>query len=115
MIRTFLDLHVKPGQAEQLTAAFENMAILDQSIAQQGCHSAELSVSADGTTMTVTATWDSPEAYAAWTTRDDRADLAEQLNPHLVEPLDRSTVGRIHNVLIRKVANDTRHDHGGSQ
>ena len=67
MIRTFLDLRVKPGHAERLAAAFERLAILDESVAQSGCSSADLSVSADGTTVTVTATWDSTEAYAAWT------------------------------------------------
>ena len=67
MIRTFLDLRVKPGHAERLAAAFERLAILDESVAQSGCSSADLSVSADGSTVTVTATWDSTEAYAAWT------------------------------------------------
>ncbi len=100
MIRTFLDLRVKAGHAEQLAAAFERLAILDQSVAQPGCSSAELSVSEDGTMVTVTATWDSPEAYAAWTSRGDRGDLADQLNEHLAQPLDAATVGRIHRVLV---------------
>ncbi len=100
MIRTFLDLSVKPGHAEQLAAAFERLAILDQSVAQPGCSSADLSVSADGTSVTVTATWDSTEAYAAWTSRDDRRDLADQLNVHLAQPLDAATIGRVHRVLV---------------
>ena len=100
MIRTFLDLRVKPGHAEQLAATFARLAILDQSVAQPGCSSADLSVSADGTTVTVTATWDSPEDYAAWTSRGDRGDLAEQLNEHLAQPLDAATVGRIQRVLV---------------
>ena len=57
-------------------------------------------MSADGTIVTVTATWDSPEAYAAWTSRADRGDLAEQLNEHLAQPLDAATVGRVHRVLV---------------
>ena len=100
VIRTFLDLRVKPGHAEQLAAAFERLAILDESVAQSGCSSADLSVSADGTTVTVTATWDSTEAYAAWTSRDDRGDLADQLNEHLAQPLDAATVGRVHRILV---------------
>jgi quinol monooxygenase YgiN len=101
VIRTFLDLRVKAGHAEQLAAAFERLAILDQSVAQPGCASADLSVSADGTIVTVTATWDSPEAYALWTSRADRRDLAGQLNEHLAQPLDATTVGRVRRVLVR--------------
>jgi heme-degrading monooxygenase HmoA len=101
VIRTFLDLRVRPGQAGQLAATFRRLGILDESVAQPGCSSAELSVSADGTLVTVTATWESDEDYAAWTSRADRGDLADQLNEHLVQPLDASTVGRIHRVLIR--------------
>jgi quinol monooxygenase YgiN len=100
VIRTFLDLSVKPGHAEQLAEAFERLAILDQSVAQPGCSSADLSVSADGTTVTVTATWDSTEAYASWTSRVDRSDLADQLNEHLAQPLDAATIGRVHHVLV---------------
>jgi heme-degrading monooxygenase HmoA len=101
VIRTFLDLRVRPGHADKLAAAFRRLGILDASVAQPGCSSAELSVSADGTLVTVTATWDSDEAYAAWTSRADRGDLAAQLDDHLAEPLDASTIGRIHRVLLR--------------
>ena len=104
MIRTFLDFAVKPGHAEALAAEFERLAILDTSVAQPGCTSAEMSVSEDGTTVTVTATWDSPEAYASWTSRGDRGPLADQLNVHLFRPLDAATVGRVHTVLLRKEA-----------
>ena len=104
MIRTFLDFAVKPGHAEALAAEFERLAILDTSVAQPGCTSAEMSVSDDGTTVTVTATWDSPEAYASWTSRGDRGPLADQLNVHLSRPLDAATVGRVHTVLLRKEA-----------
>ena len=100
MIRTFLDLSVKAGHAEQLAATFRRLGILDESVAQPGCASAELSVSADGRSVTVTATWDSPEAYAEWTSRGDRGDLAEHLNVHLERPLDATTVGRVHQVLL---------------
>lgn len=100
MIRTFLDLRVRPGQAEHLADAFRRLGILDESMAQPGCRSAELSVSADGLTVTVTATWDSVDAYAAWTSRADRGDLAEHLNVHLEHPLGASTVGRVHQVLV---------------
>ena len=100
MIRTFLDLRVRPGQAEHLAGAFRRLGILDESVAQPGCRSAELSVSADGHTVTVTATWDSVDAYHAWTSRDDRGDLAEHLNVHLEQPLDATTVGRVHRVLL---------------
>jgi heme-degrading monooxygenase HmoA len=103
VIRTFLDLRVRQGQAEQLAAAFRRLGILDESVAQPGCRSAELSVSADGRTVTVTATWDSPDAYAAWTSRDDRGDLAERLNVHLERPLDSTTVGRVNRVLLEGV------------
>jgi quinol monooxygenase YgiN len=101
VIRTFLDLRVRPGHAEQLADTFRRLGILDASVAQPGCSSAELSVSSDGTLVTVTATWESEAAYAAWTSRADRSDLAEQLNEHLAQPLDASTVGRVHRVLVR--------------
>ena len=101
MIRTFLDLAVRAGHAEQLAARFRRLGILDESVAQPGCLSAELSVSADGRTVTVTATWDSPAAYDAWTSRSDRGDLAEHLNVHLERPLDATTVGRVHRVLLQ--------------
>ncbi len=100
MIRTFLDLSVRAGHADQLAAAFRRLRILEESVAQPGCASAELSVSADGRTVTVTATWDSPEAYERWTSRQDRGDLAEHLNVHLERPLDATTVGRVHRVLL---------------
>ena len=101
MIRTFLDLRVRPGQAERLADTFRRLGVLDESVGQPGCLSAELSVSADGRTVTVTATWDSPDAYDAWTSRDDRGDLAEHLNVHLERPLDATTVGRVHRVLVQ--------------
>jgi len=101
VIRTFLDLSVRAGHAEQLAATFRRLGILDESVAQPGCISAELSVSADGQTITVTATWDSPEAYEAWTSRGDRGDLAEDLNVHLERPLDATTIGRVHRVLLQ--------------
>jgi heme-degrading monooxygenase HmoA len=103
VIRTFLDLAVRAGHAEQLADAFRRLGILDESVAQPGCLSAELSVSADGRTVTVTATWDSPDAYDAWTSRGDRGDLAEHLNVHLERPLDATTVGRVHRVLLEGV------------
>ena len=101
MIRTFLDLRVRPGQAEPWPTHSAASAILDESVGQPGCLSAELSVSADGRTVTVTATWDSPDAYEAWTSRDDRGDLAEHLNVHLERPLDATTVGHVHRVLVQ--------------
>jgi heme-degrading monooxygenase HmoA len=104
MIRTFLDFAVKPGHAEALAAEFECLAILDTSVAQPGCTSAEMSVNADGTTVTVTATWDSPEDYASWTSRNDRASLADVLNVHLTRPLDATTTGRVHTVLLSREA-----------
>ena len=76
MIRTFLDFAVKAGHAEALATEFERLAILDTSVAQPGCTSAEMSVSEDGTTVTVTATWDSPDAYASWTSRGVRSSRA---------------------------------------
>lgn len=104
MIRTFLDLQVKPEHAEALIALFEAQAVVDQSVAQPGCHSAELSVSDDGLAVTVTAVWDSVAAYETWTARDDRASLSELINRHLAVPVTATTTGRIHRVAIRRVA-----------
>lgn len=101
MIRTFLDLQVRAGHADALIEVFERQAILDASVAQPGCRAAELSVSDDGLVVTVTATWNSSSAYAAWTSRDDRAGLADLLNPHLCEPLDASTSGRTQRIALR--------------
>jgi quinol monooxygenase YgiN len=101
VIRTFLDLSVRAGHAEQLADTFRRLRILEESVAEPGCTTAELSVSADGRSATVTATWDSPEAYDRWTSRRDRGDLAEHLNAHLERPLDATTVGRVHRVLLQ--------------
>jgi heme-degrading monooxygenase HmoA len=101
VIRTFLELRVKPGHAEHLAEAFERLGILDRSLAQRGCASADLSVSEDGTMVTVTAAWDSSASYALWTSRDDRGALAAELNPHLARPLDATTVGRVQRILVR--------------
>ncbi len=100
MIRTFLDLQVRPGHADKLVAVFERQSILDVSVAQSGCSSADLSVSDDGLVVTITATWDSPAAYAVWTARGDRASLADLINPHLSEPIGETTSGRIHRVAV---------------
>jgi heme-degrading monooxygenase HmoA len=115
VIRTFLDLYVRPGHAERLAATFRRLGILDASVGQPGCTSAELTVSADGTVATVTATWESEAAYAAWTSRADRGDLAEHLNEHLERPLDASTVGRVHRVLVRGVSGAGRSEIASDQ
>ena len=108
MIRTFLDLHVTAGHADALVDVFARNAILDNSVAQPGCESAELTVSEDGRLVTVTATWDSREAYGRWTGRSDRGDLTEQINAHLDEPIGVTTVGRVHRVAL--VGADTPDD-----
>ena len=103
IIRTFLDFAVKPGHAEALAAEFERLAILDTSVAQPGCTSAEMSVSADGTTVAGDGDIRSPRP-----TRRGRREVIAVRWPtsstSTSPALDAATVGRVHTVLLRKEA-----------
>ena len=93
MIRTYLRFQLGHDSAERLVTLFKDHQILETSISQSGCHSAELTVSSDGTRAIVTATWDDPEAYERWTSRPDRGLLATEINELLTVPIDASTRG----------------------
>jgi quinol monooxygenase YgiN len=94
MIRTYLHFEIDDGGAERLVSLFRHHQILENSVAQQGCHSAELTLSSDGSRAIVTATWDDPDAYARWTGRHDRGDLAGEISKLLTVPIDSNTTGR---------------------
>lgn len=93
MIRTYLNIQVKEGQAEQLAAVFRERRILETAVEQPGCHTAELLFSVDETCAVVTATWDDMSAYDRWTHRDDREGLSSELSAHLSKPINAETVG----------------------
>lgn len=98
MIRTYLEFELADGKADGFVAFFEREEILSTAVAQEGCRSAELTLSPDGSTALVTALWDDPEAYDRWTSRSDRADLTDELNSFLRQPLGASSIGRAYRV-----------------
>lgn len=98
MVRTVLTLTVASGEADRLVAAFRTLEILETSVVQEGCLSAELAVSSDGNEAIVTATWVDEAAYERWTSRTDRGATAGELSAHLAVPLSAETVGRIYRV-----------------
>ena len=93
MIRTYLQFELDEGNAQQLVDVFRHHRILETSVAQQGCHSAELTLSGDGSRAIVTATWDDAAAYARWTGRSDRGSLADEISQLLTDPIDSDTTG----------------------
>lgn len=101
MIRTYLELQVQPGKAQALAQYFDHKGYLRDSSAQAGCHSAELTMSADGETAVVTAMWENQAAYDLWVSRPDRADGADELSSYLTEPIGPATVGRIFEVVLQ--------------
>lgn len=100
MIRTYLELPVKAGKADALADFFERRDILGTSVAQAGCRSAELTISADGLTALVTATWDARSDYEEWTARSDRDTDADELSSFLREPVGPATVGRVLDIVL---------------
>lgn len=101
MIRTYLQFELEAGGAERLVDLFRDHRILETSVAQQGCHSAELTLSSDGSRAIVTATWDDLEAYARWTGRPDRGYLAAEISALLTVPIDAATTGREYRIAHR--------------
>lgn len=67
MIRTVRRLDLAPGHADDLVHAFRDLEILETSLAQEGCESAETAISTEGREAMVTATWADKAAYARWT------------------------------------------------
>lgn len=97
MIRTALEFRIRPGCADALVQLFRDERILEKST-EEGALSAEIAITDDGSSALVTAVWDDPVAYAAWTSRADRADLAERLEPLLSQEIDEATVGRVYTI-----------------
>jgi len=93
MIRTYLTFEVAEGKADALVSLFQEGLILETSAAQEGCHSAELTISQDGLQAIATAVWDDLAAYERWTSRSDRAGHAEDINALLSSPIGAETVG----------------------
>lgn len=100
MIRTYLELPVRPGKAKGLAEFFNREQLLQKSLEQEGCRSAELTISADGLTALVTATWDDRAAYDVWVSRPDRETNADELSSFLREPVGHATVGRVLDVVL---------------
>lgn len=98
MIRTYLRFDLRDGASADFVDLFRDAAILETSLAQPGCLSAELTVSETGGVATVTATWTDRHAYEAWTNRADRGAYAERLNACLTTPLTAATIGEVHTV-----------------
>lgn len=92
MIRTFLHFDIAEGMADGLVGFFDRTNMLRDAVAQDGCHSAELTVSADGRSAVVTAVWTDAAAYDRWTGRDDRGDLGAELSSYLDGEIDASHV-----------------------
>lgn len=99
MIRTYLEFAVRPGKVEALIALFQRENILQTSVAQPGCQSAELTISADGRSAVVTATWDDHDAYEMWTSRTDRESQGLELSELLEAPVGKETVGKVFDVV----------------
>ncbi len=99
MIRTYLRFSVAEGAADGLVNLFREEQILETAITQPGCRSAELTLSTDGSSAIVTAAWDSPQAYEAWTRRSDRGHLSQRLNQYLSEPIDAGNTGASYHIV----------------
>lgn len=111
MIRTYLQFELQEGRWLELVRLFKELRILEISVEESGCLSAELTLSEDGRQAIVTATWQNPEAYARWTSREDRAGYVEVLRPLMASPLDPSVVGTRYRIAHRA---STRPRAGGS-
>jgi heme-degrading monooxygenase HmoA len=101
MIRTILRLQVAPGAENDLVASFKKHQILETSIAQPGCLSAELAIGEHGDEAIVTATWDDEAAYREWTQRADRGSLSDELSTFLTRPITAETVGAVYRIAHR--------------
>jgi len=95
MIRTYLRFELVDRGADAFVDLFRRHRVLETSVAQDGCVSAELTLGDDGRTAMVTAAWTDRAAYDRWTRRSDRGDLAAELNQVLAAPIGESTVGEI--------------------
>jgi len=99
MIRTYLRFNIVEGGADRLVDLFKEEQILETAITQPGCRSAELTLSRDGSSAIVTAAWDSPQAYEAWTRRSDRGHLSHRLNQYLSKPIDAASTGASYRIV----------------
>jgi heme-degrading monooxygenase HmoA len=93
MIRTMLRFDVREGGADDLLAVFRDRGILELSVEQPDCFSAEFCIAEDGSHVIVTATWEDEAAYARWTSRTDRGDNADAIDACLRNPMDPATKG----------------------
>lgn len=99
MLRTMLRFEIADGRADDLLALFRDRDILEMSVAQPGCLSAEFCVAEDGTHVVVTATWTDEAAYAVWTSRTDRGNHMEAINELLRVPMTAATHGVSYRVV----------------
>ena len=100
MIRTYLEFDIMPGCADRFVQFFHENHILDKAVAQDGCESAELTISEDGLSAIVTATWKTMDDYRTWTNRSDRDALASEIAEFLVMQHTGERVGRQYEIRL---------------
>lgn len=85
MIRTTLHLAPMPGQADAVLALYAERRILARSLALVGCLAVDISRSrAVPDRVTVTALWESDEAYRGWLDDPGREADVQALRPLLL-------------------------------
>ena len=68
--RSIIYFHIKPGMEAAFARRFQELRILETAQGQPGWLGGELCRAADGSPVfTVTALWQSPDAYRAWRER----------------------------------------------
>lgn len=100
MIRTYLEFDIKPGCADRFVQFFARNRILETATAQDGCESAEFTISEDGRSAIVTATWKTMDDYRLWTNRNDRDSLASGMTEFLTTQHTGERVGRQYEIRL---------------
>lgn len=114
MIRTFIDLPLVEGEAEQLRQLFRRHRILEACVAQRGCRSAELSIAEGGSRAIATAVWDDHGAYTRWQKHPDRAGFARATADLLETPIPENVSGDRFRIVHRAASRGgTGHGEGG--
>lgn len=96
MIRTFLHLHVKPGQRDALVSWYKSSGALEKAVEYAGCKSTELYADAeDENRLLVTALWETPEDYERWVTHPWRQTTTSEISEYLQEGFTTESRGSI--------------------
>lgn len=86
MIVSILFLAVRPGKADELVAAFDRLQVFERSRENGGFLGARLLRPLEPSEpLAVVAEWEDAAAYARWLENPVRAELAQELEPLLVE------------------------------